>query len=211
MQKIILGILGLGVVAGLGFLVVKTPKVNINQPLVTNFDECAKAGYPVMESYPEQCKTPDGRNFVREVSGVVNPTPAEFGKAITLNANDKVTFSDGLNIELKQLEDSRCKPGLQCFWAGELGGIFALFGGKLTVSKEIHLGTSTSKSVSLEGYTFSLKDVTTTSITIVVVYKNPTISLGSCFIGGCSSQICSDQKDIVSTCEYREEDRKSTR
>ena len=26
-----------------------------------------------------------------------------------------------------------------------------------------------------------------------------------CFIGGCSSQICSDRTDIVSTCEYREE------
>lgn len=26
----------------------------------------------------------------------------------------------------------------------------------------------------------------------------------SCFVGGCSGQICSDQKDIVSTCEYSE-------
>ena len=28
---------------------------------------------------------------------------------------------------------------------------------------------------------------------------------GGCFIGGCSSQICSDQSDIVSTCEWLEE------
>ncbi len=28
---------------------------------------------------------------------------------------------------------------------------------------------------------------------------------GGCFVGGCSGHICSDQKDIVSTCEYREE------
>jgi eight-cysteine-cluster-containing protein len=28
---------------------------------------------------------------------------------------------------------------------------------------------------------------------------------GTCFIGGCSSQICSDQEDVVSTCEWREE------
>lgn len=26
-----------------------------------------------------------------------------------------------------------------------------------------------------------------------------------CYVGGCSGQICSDQKDVVSTCEYREE------
>ncbi|MDP2788733.1 MAG: hypothetical protein Q8O46_01600 [bacterium] len=28
---------------------------------------------------------------------------------------------------------------------------------------------------------------------------------GRCFIGGCSSQICSDQEGIVTTCEYKEE------
>jgi len=32
----------------------------------------------------------------------------------------------------------------------------------------------------------------------------PTL-LGDCYVGGCSGQICSDQKDIVSTCEYKEE------
>lgn len=34
---------------------------------IRNFEECAAAGYPVMESYPEQCRTPDGRLFVRVV------------------------------------------------------------------------------------------------------------------------------------------------
>lgn len=33
----------------------------------------------------------------------------------------------------------------------------------------------------------------------------PTQSLGECYVGGCSSQICSDQPDAVSTCEFREE------
>jgi hypothetical protein len=31
------------------------------------------------------------------------------------------------------------------------------------------------------------------------------VATGGCFIGGCSSQICSDQPDAVSTCEYRSE------
>jgi len=34
---------------------------------VGSFEECAAAGYPVMESYPRQCKTPDGRIFVEEI------------------------------------------------------------------------------------------------------------------------------------------------
>ncbi len=34
---------------------------------VTNFQTCKDAGYPIMESYPQQCKTPSGRNFVEEL------------------------------------------------------------------------------------------------------------------------------------------------
>lgn len=36
---------------------------------VNSFEECAAAGYPVMESYPPQCRTPDGRVFVQEQKG----------------------------------------------------------------------------------------------------------------------------------------------
>ena len=35
--------------------------------LITNFAECAKAGYPVMESYPRQCRVPGGELFVEEI------------------------------------------------------------------------------------------------------------------------------------------------
>lgn len=34
---------------------------------INSFEECAKH-YPVMESYPEQCNTPDGKHFTRELS-----------------------------------------------------------------------------------------------------------------------------------------------
>jgi len=35
---------------------------------VLSFEDCAKAGYPVMESYPRQCKTPDGRTYAEEIA-----------------------------------------------------------------------------------------------------------------------------------------------
>lgn len=41
---------------------------NTELPIVTNFDQCAAAGYAIMESYPEQCMTDDGRSFTRELS-----------------------------------------------------------------------------------------------------------------------------------------------
>jgi len=42
---------------------------------ISNFDDCKAAGYPVMESFPEQCMTPDGRSFVNETQSVPPPTP----------------------------------------------------------------------------------------------------------------------------------------
>jgi hypothetical protein len=34
---------------------------------IDTFEECVAAGNPVMESYPRQCKTPDGKHFVEEI------------------------------------------------------------------------------------------------------------------------------------------------
>ena len=37
------------------------------KPPVNSFEECQQAGYPIMESYPEQCQTPDGKHFTRVI------------------------------------------------------------------------------------------------------------------------------------------------
>lgn len=37
-------------------------------PTVLSFENCVKAGYPVMESYPRQCRTPDGRIYAEETA-----------------------------------------------------------------------------------------------------------------------------------------------
>jgi len=33
---------------------------------VSSFEDCAKAGYPILQSFPRQCKTPDGRTFAEQ-------------------------------------------------------------------------------------------------------------------------------------------------
>jgi hypothetical protein len=38
----------------------------ISTPILS-FDDCARAGYPVIETYPRQCKTPDGLTFAEEI------------------------------------------------------------------------------------------------------------------------------------------------
>jgi hypothetical protein len=37
---------------------------------VKNFKECVAKGYPILESYPRQCKTPDGKTFVEEIEEI---------------------------------------------------------------------------------------------------------------------------------------------
>lgn len=37
-------------------------------PTVLSFEDCVAAGYPVMESYPRQCRTPDGRTYAEEIT-----------------------------------------------------------------------------------------------------------------------------------------------
>lgn len=39
---------------------------------VNSFDECVTAGYPVMESYPRQCKVPDGATFTEAIKVQMN-------------------------------------------------------------------------------------------------------------------------------------------
>lgn len=167
---------------------------------ITNFDECAAAGYPIMESYPEQCKTPDGRTFTKVVDGV---PAAQFNTPVTLTANKTISFTDGLQLELVKINDSRCKPGLVCVWAGELSTQLTASGGGLGQNpQEFNLGMTTTRTAGAGAYLFTLNGTTETTATVTVQTEE---SKAGCFVGGCSSQICSDQPNAVSTCEYREE------
>lgn len=38
---------------------------------VTSFEECAAAGYPILTSYPLQCRTPDGQMFVEDIGNAL--------------------------------------------------------------------------------------------------------------------------------------------
>lgn len=43
---------------------------------INSFEDCAAAGYPIMESYPERCATPEGKSFTRDISAE-EPVQAE--------------------------------------------------------------------------------------------------------------------------------------
>lgn len=52
---------------------------------VLSFEDCEKAGYPVMESNPRQCKTPDGRTYAEELPGKVTYVNATEDKIVIKN------------------------------------------------------------------------------------------------------------------------------
>lgn len=42
-----------------------TPNTPVPTSSINSFEECAEH-YPIMESYPEQCATPDGKHFTKQ-------------------------------------------------------------------------------------------------------------------------------------------------
>ncbi|MCJ8306052.1 MAG: MBL fold metallo-hydrolase [Nitrosopumilus sp.] len=41
---------------------------DIDEPIISNFEQCIAAGNPAMESHPRQCRTSDGEHFVEDIS-----------------------------------------------------------------------------------------------------------------------------------------------
>ncbi len=140
----------------------------VPQPIISTFEECAAAGYPILETYPEQCRTPDGKSFTK----VVKATGTEFGSPVTLRRDEPTKFSDGLTVTLVAINDSRCKTGVVCIWAGELAYQVKLLGGMINQEIEIKLGTITAKSVTQDGYTLTLDKADENSLTITVTTES---------------------------------------
>lgn len=72
-QKLLIAILSLGLIAvGVWLLIKNSQTANPPAALeVNSFEECAAAGYPVMESYPRRCAVPGGETFTEELSEIV--------------------------------------------------------------------------------------------------------------------------------------------
>lgn len=66
-QSLLLGLVIVVVLALVGVVAYVSKFIGSPHAVVKSFGDCAKY-YPVMESYPAQCRTPDGRLFVQELT-----------------------------------------------------------------------------------------------------------------------------------------------
>ncbi|TSC70444.1 MAG: hypothetical protein CEO12_378 [Parcubacteria group bacterium Gr01-1014_46] len=74
MKKTLIIILALGVCTGLYVYFERDKTRDLSE--IKSFEDCTKAGYPVMESYPRRCRTPDGRTFTEEIMPPITYTNA---------------------------------------------------------------------------------------------------------------------------------------
>jgi len=190
-------LIGIVILVGIAGYFIIDPQVFFQKPgeEINSFEECVAAGYPIMESYPEQCKTPDGRSFTKHMT----TREGKFGSSVTLLVDEQVKFSDNLVVTLVEINDSRCKPEVVCIWAGELSPRFILLGGTISESKEIRLGTVTAESSTEGGYAITLAGVTENTSTIIVTKVDEQVA---CTM---EAKLCSDGSYVGRTgpnCEF---------
>ncbi|CAN5707838.1 hypothetical protein BH11PAT2_BH11PAT2_06310 [soil metagenome] len=138
---------------------------------------------------------------------------------VILALNQVAGFKDGFSIRpTAVLEDSRCPVGVQCIQAGTVRITLKTNTGTGSVSHDFALGkmitvgsdditfVSVSPPHAKDGapsdssyrFTFSVQSHTSASTTGPVATKR-------CYIGGCSSELCSDSPGAISSCIYRSE------
>lgn len=71
--KIVYLVLGMVAIGAVVFGIIKFQEGSkSNGKSITNFEECAEAGYPIMESYPRQCRAND-QLFVEKIPAQEEP------------------------------------------------------------------------------------------------------------------------------------------
>lgn len=63
---LISAIVVLMLIAGGAFLFIRASQ-DLPMGNIANFEDCVAAGYPVMETYPSTCKTPQGKTFMQDI------------------------------------------------------------------------------------------------------------------------------------------------
>ena len=132
---------------------------------------------------------------------------------VSLSLGEAAQFPDVRIMPFEIVEDSRCPSDVQCIQAGTV---------RVRVETVSAMGTSTDVIALGKTLTTEAEEITFVAatperrsgsdiaggdyrFTFKVGKRAPqAVAPAKCYVGGCSGQICSDNPDAVSTCEYRE-------
>ena len=132
---------------------------------------------------------------------------------VTLKLNERAIFN---NISIRPIsieEDSRCPSDVQCIQAGTVRVKVQVVSGMGTSVSILKLGqvfTTEGEAITLTNVLPNKKSTVPISdndyrLTFNVVPQGTPVAnnpIGKCYVGGCSAQLCTDQPDMISTCEY---------
>jgi len=100
-------------IAAAVFFVYQSKKPTI---VINNFDDCASAGNAILESYPEQCRTADGRSFTKNIGNelekqdliqITSPRPnASIASPLTITGQARGTWFFEASFPIKLLDEN---------------------------------------------------------------------------------------------------------
>ncbi len=132
---------------------------------------------------------------------------------VSLSLGEKAIFPEGYLKITSVTEDSRCPQDVQCIQAGTVKVDIEYT--EKGVMKKINLGLDKSFTRGGEKIAFvsvmpnkTAGKVITNSdyrFTLNVTKNTSPVATGGCYIGGCSSEICSSEQGVVSNCIYKSE------
>jgi hypothetical protein len=97
---------------------------------------------------------------------------ADFTGAATVLVGNALRFPDGLLVKLERIDDSRCRPNVQCIWAGQLSATLLLRGGALPQEQTLTLGTQRVRAEQAGAYGVELIDATESSAALRVTRRD---------------------------------------
>jgi len=185
---------------------------------IASFEECQKAGYPVLESYPLQCKLPNGTIFKQGAEPNKDLLdPADKTTNFILETNLNKTIESPLSISGKATGPWFFEASFTSEVQDENGTVLGLgimtaeedwmteelvpFQGEIKFSNPTtNFGLLVFKSANPSGLSTNQQ-----KISFPIRFNVDKTNQTTCYVGGCGNQICSSQKDVITTCEYRPE------
>lgn len=215
-MKLIAGLFGLSViVVALTLVFIDLPEENEELTVATSFEECVQLGFPVMESYPRQCRDDADNAFVEKIGNEL-----ELADMIRVSSPRPNAV---IEHPLKITGEARG------YWFFEADAPVQLVVGEQVIAEGYIQATDdwmTEDFVSFEGtleYDFiHTKDVAGTLVLLqadpaggeggpkeklempVIVVPTQVETVKKCVISGCSNQVCGDE-EVATTCEFKEE------
>jgi hypothetical protein len=166
-----------------------------------------------LPAYPGYGDAPATSTLPFYASSTETTTSTKIRPSLVMELNKPVQVEDVTATVLAVMEDSRCPTNVQCVWAGRVKVSMDFRSKQKDVGAEIGIGGM----VSINGINFTLLAVDPYPVsghktqdgeyrfTFKTEHTKTTADAKEgCFVGGCSGQICSNDPNALSTCEYSE-------